>query len=278
LAIPHGLSEITGKQPERIWNWVLALNQSISLPNPRTLRLVALGQSIFDEAMKWRPDTFGQWCVIDMPYLLKEPSNTEWGVPDPQDGHLNFGFFGDTRKGFSRFYQIAEDVKLSHDIAQFTLVGFYIPNENENLKDVWCGSLLTEPLTRENYDRLAREVTYLVWTAVPEKYVLSRDTQPIEDYSLAPSATFLESLGYIKPGIYIRSRYIEHYFGILGDIGYLCDSYADMERVIAEIAEKFPEERYNTQCSNILSGRKIFEPSTIAKSLRAAVARVRQAL
>jgi hypothetical protein len=72
----------------------------------------------------------------------------------------------------------------------------------------------------------------------------------------------------VKPGIYLRTPYVEHYFNRLGDIGYLCDSYEEMRDLVLSLAHEFPAERYQQQCANILAGRRLFEPATLAPKLR----------
>ena len=52
---------------------------------------------------------------------------------------------------------------------------------------------------------------------------------------LVASATFLDALSYVKPGIYLRNPYVEYYFEQMGDIGYLCDSYEEMREVVLAI-------------------------------------------
>jgi hypothetical protein len=59
----------------------------------------------------------------------------------------------------------------------------------------------------------------------------------------------------------------------MGDIGYLCGDLTEMKEVMIAVAQNFPVERYRRQCSNILVGRKIFDPESVARELRAAMGR-----
>jgi hypothetical protein len=85
------------------------------------------------------------------------------------------------------------------------------------------------------------------------------------------SASFLDALCYVKPGIYLRNPFIEHYFDQMGDIGYLCRSYGEIRDTLRSIVGRFPEERYQQQCQNILRGRRLFQPEMLAPRLRAIV-------
>jgi hypothetical protein len=102
-------------------------------------------------------------------------------------------------------------------------------------------------------------ITYAVGTANPD------------DYRLAASASFLDALSYGIPGLYLRNRYIEHYFDRMGDIGYLCSTAAEIEETALSLAADFPVSRYVQQRQNILLGRQVFDPKTIATQLRAIV-------
>ena len=113
------------------------------------------------------------------------------------------------------------------------------------------------PLSLEEYSRRARSITYAVWTGDPGAYRLSA------------SSAFLDAVAWAKPGIYLRSPYIEAYFRRMGDIGYLCDDVEAMDGVIASILDAFPHERHERQRQAILRGRRLFEPGTLAPRLRA---------
>lgn len=42
----------------------------------------------------------------------------------------------------------------------------------------------------------------------------------------------------------------------MGDIGYLCNDYDEMESIVREIVKNPPKERYKKQQLNILQGRE----------------------
>jgi hypothetical protein len=113
------------------------------------------------------------------------------------------------------------------------------------------------PLTRAAFESSIRQLAYVVWTTPPERL------------RLAPSATFVDALAFLKPGIYLRNDYLEHHFRRMGDIGYLCDSREEMVETIRAIISSFPLDRYRRQVENIRRGRAIFEPEALAPRLRA---------
>jgi hypothetical protein len=56
---------------------------------------------------------------------------------------------------------------------------------------------------------------------------------------------------------------------MLGDIGYRCETLAEMQTTIADVARDFPTEHYQRQQAAMLRGRERFRPSSVAPTLRA---------
>jgi len=163
-------------------------------------------------------------------------------------------------KGFDTFCRLAQDIEPLQDIAQFIMVGFYNGPPNEKPVCPYIADIPVRPLDREEFDERMHKLSYVVWTAQPDHY------------RLTASATFLDALAFLKPGIYLRNDYIEYYFERMGDIGYLCDSLEEMVSIIREIISEFPIKRYYDQVENIRMGRAIFEPQTLAPRLQDIVA------
>jgi hypothetical protein len=153
-------------------------------------------------------------------------------------------------------------VRLANDIApepgacEFLTVGCYIGPADRRPVCPFVRRIPDRPLSREEFEAGMVELTYVVWTKDPQHY------------RLTSSGTFVDAMAYLKPGIYLRNDFVEHYFDRMGDIGYLCDTYEDMLATIREIVADFPKERYEQQVENIRKGRVILEPETIAPRVR----------
>jgi hypothetical protein len=146
-------------------------------------------------------------------------------------------------------------MRRTSDAVDFLLVGPAGERERAQYGDVVRG-MDSSRLSLAEYDQRADAIDYAVWTANPNSY------------RLAASASFLDALSYIKPGLYLRSDFVEYYFNQLGDIGYLCSTHEEMEATARSIVSSFPDERYRQQCANILRGRSVFEPARVAMQLR----------
>jgi len=233
----------------------------LALPHPPNLRLVALGDSILNAVKKVQPNCESQWSELPLAYLWSSDTQGMCDELRSTVRPLCFGFLGagNKNKGLDAFCRLADDVAPSQEIARFTMAGFYSGPAEEKPASLWISAIPDQPLPQEEFETLVHQTTYVVSTAKPDHY------------SLTASATFLDALAFLKPGIYLRNDYIEYYFERMGDIGYLCNSYDEMVETIRGIISNFPSIRYQRQVENIRKGRVIFEPETLAPRLRSIV-------
>ncbi len=256
LAVVHGaLETVLTEPPSQVWNRATSMTSALSLPNPRQLRYMALGDSIVLALLGWRKAIAKQFLAIDHPYLFPPAAFSQARAHGP----CRFGFFGVSSKpGFVDFAQLARSVSGDQPEAEFLLVGHIKqPVGVHSLPGIAAPA--TEPLTANEYARLASRLTFAIGLAGPESYRLSA------------SASFLDSLAYATPGIFVRNPYVECYFERMGDIGYLCRSGEEVETVVRGILERFPTERYERQRQRILEKRDLFAPTNVAPHLGAQV-------
>jgi hypothetical protein len=254
LGVAHGvLASLAQRPPRRPWDRLLSLRRVLLSDWPETFRLLTLGDSIRECLLEIQPELSTKVVSLDHPYF--------WSRTQPQEpsagNTLRMGFLGYASrvKGADVFLRLAGELGREVSGAEFPLVGF---------ADAACGlppellaGIEPRPLAPMDYSRRVQELTYVLWTG------------RAEHYRLTASATFLEALSQVKPGIYLRNPYIESYFHRMGDVGYLCDDLDQMRRTVRSILADFPRERYRQQCRNILAGREIFEPKNLAPRLAA---------
>jgi len=256
LAVFHNvLAALETGKPRRPWNWVLALQHALRLPHPAGLIQVVLGRSLYTRLEEIWPVVGHEWGWIDIPYHWDSPAPAPATAPPSV---VRFGYFGVGSKGFDTFHSLARRVALTAvgQASEFVLVGFLDRAGDVERYAGGVAGVGSEPLTREEFRRRASKLTYAVWTADPRHY------------ALVASASFLDAISFGKPGIYLRNRYVEHYFDEMGDIGYLCDTVEEMAAVMQSILQEFPTERYRQQIANIYRCRSRFEPPTLAPRLR----------
>jgi hypothetical protein len=256
IAVPHAvLASLIAPPPRRPWNRLLALKVGLWLPKQPNLKYIALGAAIHGELARTFPNLAPQFGILDLAYFWA----CDRASAPPSDGQpVRFGFLGSASKGFDAFAGIARAVRETAGMgrAEFTLVGFVAEPAMRRASTKWVAGVSADPLSRDEFARRASQLTYPVALGNPRHY------------RLTASATFLDALSYVKPGIYLRNPFVEHYFRQMGDIGYLCETVEEVKQTIESIVREFPAERYRRQCGNILGGRKIFEPASLAPQLR----------
>ncbi len=256
FAVMHGdLSTVATVQSEKRWRRFVNLRQVLRLPHPKSLRFIALGDSILRCLEESMPGAARHFSPLDHFYLWTTHEARPVDNPKP----VRFGYFGvdSLNKGFDTFHRLAVDTRRVTPSAEFDMVGFVRnPDDCAKYREAVSGVGAT-PLERDEFAARAASMTYAVWTGNPHHY------------RLTASGSFLDALSHVKPGVCLKNPYIEYYFDKMGDIGYLCDSYDEMREVLLSLAAEFPRERYARQCRNIIQGRSLFEPATLAPNLRA---------
>jgi hypothetical protein len=240
----------------------IPIRLAIAARTPANLRLVALGASIHATISLLQPKSAAQWVVMDHPFIWEEQDPGY--SPLPPAGAVRFGLLSFSSKGFDRFVRIAASVTERCPSAEFYVVGHVYDRPLEKIDAVLIKGASREALSWAEYGTRARQLHYTVWTGDPMHY------------SLTASATFLDSLSFLKPGVFLRCPYIEHYLNILGDVGYLCNDADEMARVISSIVNDRPIRRYEQQRRTIASGRSIFEPTHLSATLGPIVNRLLQ--
>lgn len=257
LAIPHAvLGTLLEPQPIRPWRWLVSLRQVLQIPHPDNLSYIALGDSIAATLRAASPRLARQFRTLDLPVLW---ASSAAALRAPPAGPIRFGFFGSAAhpaKGYATFLRLASEVTSSSADVEFVLVG-NVPTRLASPEFTRpLSGFSTEPLSDHEYNQMAAGLHFAIATGSPLHY------------RLRASATFLDALSHVKPGIYLRTPYVEHYFSRLGDIGYLCGSYEEMRDLVLRLARDFPFKRYQEQCANILAGRQLFDPAVLAPQLR----------
>jgi hypothetical protein len=266
LAVLHGVlaTVVPGATRKRLAS-VRGMRLAFRLPHPRRLWYLAYGSSILRSLREIDPEVATHTIDLEIPFpwAIYAPPPTKENAPR----QICFGWFGASGgrgKGFDRFVLLVERIRALRTNATFTIVGHLSTDDNRDRYRSLFPEASPTPLSRETYVAYASQVTYAVSLGDPEVYKLSAST------------SFLDALSFIKPGIYLRNAYIEECFSKMGDIGYLCDSADEVFECMIGILDKFPAARYAAQCKNILNMRRIFEPSTIAKSLRKTIGSLRE--
>ncbi len=253
LAIVHGpqLNELVyPEQPKH-----RAMRLAFGMPVLPWLRVIVYGESIRRELLTMMPQASRMVDVFDIPVLLKDQH-----APAPDD-ELSFGFFGHaTRsKGIETFYQLATQIKQDYPQIVFKSIGAHSPYHPLPEEYYTAFDISREPLSSEAYMQRGQSVTYAVTCS------------PYDWYRLRANASFLDTLQCGKPGIHLRNPYIEMWFERMGNIGYLCDSIAEMDAIMRDIIAGNRRDEYAQQQETILQKRYMLSPEHIAHQFQTIV-------
>ena len=264
VAVVHSILSTLGRwRPAGPVKWLLGLRNALRLPHPESLRLIALGEPILHRLREVAPRAARHFAALDLPALwaLGAPAPRAAGAP------VVFGHLGVAakRKGFAAFCDLARDCQadVTAGRVRFEMVGFTFDVKTRALAAAApIEGVTDQPLSADEYRRRTAAIDYALWTGDSRRYALTA------------SATFQDALSYIKPVVGLRSPFVAHYAERMGDVGYLCDDFAEMVSTVQSLIAEFPTGRYEQQCASILRGRDIFAPETLAPRLREIVVSV----
>ncbi len=258
VAIPHIIlnSIVTTPPITRPWNFFFWFRWCIGTWNPKRLNYLLLGEFIKKEVIKILPKLKNNLKTIDIPYHFDESKEQPFFGNRP----VRFGSLGASRlqKRTDLFFQLANIVHTDPHNSQveFILVGNLDNNEpvEPNTTNVRV------PFPREIIGRTDFEF----WALKVDYTIFCYDASA---YRFASSGSFFDSLFFLKPIISLKTPFIEYYFNLLGDIGYLCDDMNEMIDIVTRISTNFPSERYKSQVENMRKGRIKFTPPVLAMRL-----------
>ena len=229
---------------------------ALSVPHPKGLQFIVPGRPIQAYLNERFPGVAKHCRPLDHPsfWAAHEPALPRRSAP------VRFGFFGVSAvPGFDLVVQIARELKAEGCTAEFSMVGHLNHPDDPHRDYTPVPDARLKVLSPEEYRTRAEHLTYALWTTRTHRS------------GLVASSTFLDTLSYIKPIIYLSNPLIDGYARELGDIGYRCADAAEMKEVVRRLAAEPPGERYRAQCQAIQEGRRAFDPEVVGANLRAVI-------
>ncbi|WP_196601125.1 hypothetical protein [Pectinatus frisingensis] len=262
LAIIHGVLESIEKRPSlRPWEFFFWFKWAIKYFNRSNLQYIVLGEFIKKTLTKISPELALYVHAIDHPYIFK----SEY-IRDKQVNKSNtvcFGAIGvgSLQKGTNSFFKLAEELsfdKRNNKEAKFFLVGCIIDSVLKKYKTnkvYCCGN--NKEIDRETFEKYLVKLDYAMFFYPPDSY------------KLTASGAFMDAITWGIPIIALKNPFFEYYFSKMGNIGYLCNDFAEIKKVVKKILEKdFSQKEYLLQRQNILTQREIFSVNTVGNRLR----------
>lgn len=254
LIIPHSLLDRINELPLSR-DFIFYLKFWLRFFNTERLKYLILGKTIRDELVKELPQIEKFAESVDHPFFFKNFALCDTSL----DEKLVFGFLGVgyRKKGIESFIKLASGLKGKDFIVNvnFILAGFIAENDVEVPEDSFLIASKT-PLDQKTYFKYLNKINYALFFHKPE------------DYRLTASGVFFDAISYLKPIIAIKNPFFQYYFDMMGDIGFLCEDYEEMENVVVDIIKNPENKRYHQQQLNLKNGREKISISKIADQIR----------
>ena len=258
VVVLHGILASVMKRPSLFpWKNRHTFRTCFLQDNSRQLTYLVPGESIEREVVSRFPSLQPYLISIDMPYrFAAEEEHT------PFVNHtVSFGALGVLRKvkGSHEFFRLAREVRKQESAYQprFVCVGPIVDKKLRRLlsDDVSMPSP-DAPLPPELFARHVRQLDYAVFL------------HSSETYTFGVSGVLLDAFSYLKPIIALKNSCMSYYFQRLGNIGYLCEDYAELKQVVLRLLENPPYEEYRSQLNQLRNGRETMTIAALATMLR----------
>lgn len=172
-----------------------------------------------------------------------------------------FCFYGVAKKfkGAQHFKELAKNIKNSEvgARAEFLFLGRF-RKEALRMDDVENIRIPENDgeFTRSEMQQLSQEAHYAIFP------------YDQKEYTYRSSGTLFDAMAYGTPIIALKNPFFEHYFEEFGDIGYLCDSVKEMEKIITGILQNPPVKRYLQQQICLAQARSRLHYRNLARDFR----------
>ncbi|MBM2828662.1 MAG: hypothetical protein HW408_1194 [Actinobacteria bacterium] len=225
--------------------------------NSQQVTYIVLGESIRRELLARFPNVEPYIASIDLPYDYADEAEH---VPF-RDGTVRFGALGVLRKakGSHLFLQLAKEVTSMATAyrSRFVCVGPVVDKKlRKHLGEAVSVPSPDTPLTKEEFASHARQLDYAVFL------------HGAKAYTLTASGVMFDAFSHLKPVIALKSPFITGYFEKMGNIGYLCDSFADIKQLVLRLLDHPPVAEYAEQRQALLRGRELLQIPVLAAALR----------
>jgi len=225
--------------------------------NSPQVTYIVMGDSIRRELLARFPDVEPYIASIDHPYIYADDAAY---IPF-RDGAVRFGALGVLRKakGSHLFLRLAREVTSEATAyhPRFVCVGPVVDKKlRKHIGEAVSVPSPDTPLSKEEYSSHARQLDYAVFL------------HDAEAYTLTASGVLFDAFSHLKPVIALKSPFITGYFEKMGNIGYLCDRFVDMKKLVLRLLEHPPVAEYEEQRQAILRGRELLRIPVLAAALR----------
>ena len=258
----HGnLNDAFGWRPRNPLNRAFDLHAMLLAHHPARLRFMVLEEGIRDTLATLLPQAAARTDVLELPINVAEIAGQH--VPDFVSP-IRIGLVGlaTAAKGTDLFLDIAREMtgRFPGKVA-FHHVGRLAPGTDPAPFQVLADPPATKHLSRETFIACLAALHY-VFLPIREGY-----------YNLSASGAFIDAMTWAKPVIARSLPIVTPHFRRFGDIGYLCDSDADMRAAVEAIVTNMDADHYARQVAAMQTLRAARTPEALAATYRTVMQR-----
>ena len=232
----------------RIWQFLYALFFGLRIPlmlrTPQNLKYIVLGENVLNNAIKLLPNLKNSISILPYPYFY---NFVEKHTPF-KNKKVRFCVCGLTSerknvpvlKNLIKFFDEENDNNMNIELAFGGIImdnNFY--NEIKNKSYIDKSTFSKAMIPAEIRDNALKNADYALVT------------YPFNSYKLVANGSFMDAVNMETPIIATRNNYIEYYFKKYGNIGYMFNSYEELQNKVKNIIQEFPYQEYEIQVNNI---------------------------
>ena len=256
LVVLHGeLEYMREKKRLNIRLFGLILKKALILKNDVNMYYLVLGKVIKKNLLEYLNMEEKSIITIDHPYEYSNIVNKNVDFE-----HIKIATIGVATKAKNTqfIFKLGEALNrfIIIDKLNLSIIGILdksvVSYTNDNVSYLGSNSLLD----RSAFEMAIQKIDYAVFF-YDNNY-----------YKMCASGAFFDAIKFEKPIIAIKNDFFNYYFNILGNIGYLCDDYNQLEKKIVWIVNNRPSEEYQIQVNNLQKAKEILSLVNIEKCLK----------
>ena len=225
--VVHGILESIIRKPDGVLRKLYWFKNYFAYLNISNIKYILLGKYIESNTLNIIPKLKNYTCSLELPYNLNKPKDA--GGLEPIE-KLVFASAGvaTISKGSHQFFNLAQDILQKYKLTnvEFFYIGYFIDKRMNKFVNNCVGLPSKDaPLDEINYQNYFLRVNFIILF------------YPQDSYKLTYSGVFLDAVKFETPIIAIRNDFFTYYFDKYGDLGWLCDDYNEVLRMVVKLSD-----------------------------------------
>lgn len=225
--VVHGILETIVKKPDGLLARLFWFKRYFVSKNLSNVQYILNGSFIETNVLALFPTLRSHVRSLELPYFFE---NTIHGISGNDVLKPVFASAGVAAlsKGSNYFFNLAKDVIKNHGIKNitFSYIGHFVDPGMEQFNNGYVMLPSKDhPLEKEEFQKLMMNADFFVFF------------YPKDSYKFGVSGVFFDAVKFEKPIIAIRNDFFSYYFDKYGDLGWLCNDYAEVLDLVIKLSK-----------------------------------------